>query len=178
MPDVRLVPGPESDAAPLANFNGNAYLCYNQFTKAPSMTLHPTSHPQIVFAGGMLFTPECYAAFDGLLVFTGSFTGLQCLAAEAVRDGRIPCPYRIHGLETPVNVFGDEELAQTVQEGLDQLAAQGCRKIAIHAPNSVGESRIAIEAAKDWLELHRDEVDTLYFVDASDDYFRVFGSEI
>ena len=142
------------------------------------MTLHPTSHPQIVFVGGSLFTPESYSAFDGLLVFTGGFTGLQCIAAKAVRDGRIPCPYRIHGVETPVRIIGNDELAQVIQDDLGQLAEQSCRKIAIHAPNSVDGSRIAIEAAKDWLQVHGDQVDTLFFVDAQDDYFRVFGSEI
>ena len=142
------------------------------------MTLHPTSHPQIVFAGGRLFTPECYATFDGLVVFTGGFTGLHVTASEAVKEARIPCPYQIHGVETPVRVIGNDELAQVIQDDLDQLAGQACRKIAIHAPNSVEGARIAIEAAKGWLQRHGDEVDTLYFVDAKDDYFRVFGSEI
>lgn len=142
------------------------------------MTLHTTSHPQIVFAGGRLFTPESYATFDGLLVFTGGFTGLQASAADAVHAGQIPCPYRIHGVETPVRVIRNDELAQVIQEDLDLLSAQGCRKIAIHAPNFVDASRIAIDAAKAWLEQHGDAVDTLFFVDAKDDYFRVFGNEI
>ena len=136
------------------------------------MTLHPTSHPQIVFVGGNLFTNESNRLFDGLLVFTGGFTGLQVLAKEAERNGSIPCPYRIHA-----DASGGE-LAKVIQEDLDYLAGEGCRKIGMHAPNFVDDARISIEAAKEWLAQHPDAVDTIYFVDARDDYFNCFGTEI
>lgn len=136
------------------------------------MTLHPTSHPQIVFVGGNLFTNETYPLIDGLLVFTGGFTGLQVLAQESERNGSIPCPYRIHA-----DASGGE-LVKVIQEDLDYLAGEGCRKIGMHAPNSVCDARESIEVAKEWLAQHPDAVDTIYFVDARDDYFNCFGTEI
>ena len=53
-----------------------------------------------------------------------------------------------------------------------------CRKIGMHAPNSVCDARESIEVAKEWLAQHPDAVDTIYFVDARDDYFNCFGTEI
>lgn len=133
------------------------------------MTLHPTSHPQIVFVRGALLSRECYFRFDGLLVFPGG--GFQMMVREAVRDGRIPCPYRIHDHW----ITGSDGLSQVIQDDLDYLAGEGCRRIGIHAPNNMNEAKTAVRAAVNWLKKHSKSVDTLYFVDREDDYFNYFG---
>ena len=139
------------------------------------MTLHQTSHPQIVFAGGDLLGRESLSLFDGLLIFPGGFTGLRAKAADAVRNGLIPFPYRIHDMGIPGMDRESTDLSQVIKKDLDYLAEAGCRSIGIHAPNNMAEAKAAVRAAVRWLEKHSKDVDTLYFVDLADDYFNCFG---
>ena len=136
------------------------------------MKLHSTSHPRIEFAKGDIFAED--AGFDGILVFTGGFTGLHALAEESVRKG-LPYPYRIHGIERPVQVIRDCNVRRVVQEDLDYLASQGCRRIGVHAPNDMRGAKSAIRAAIDWLKDYPGAVDQLVFVDSRDDYYNYFG---
>ncbi len=134
------------------------------------MILHPTSNPRIIFAGGSILGADCFSMVDGLLIFTGGFTGLQVTAKNFERDGRIPCPHRIHA-GAP-----DGGLCQLIRDDLDYLSGEGCKKIGIHAPNSVEEARQAVNATVEWLEKHPGSVETVYFVDLKDDYFNCFGT--
>ena len=133
--------------------------------------LHPTTHPQIVFAGGNILGRKMLSLVDGLIIFTGGFTGLQGLANTYEQEGRIPCPHKIY------NDAGGR-LRQMIQEDLDNLTGQGCKKISIHAPNSVNEAQEAIEMIVEWLEKHPDTLETVYFVVRRDDYFHCFGTKI
>lgn len=141
------------------------------------MNVHPTNHPRIIFAWGMLFSEECDSLFDGILVFAEGFTGLNVIAGEAVLRDRIPCPYRFHGVENPREKVPLDRISLTIRGDLDYLSAQGCRRIGIHVPNDIPRAKAALRAAADWLETHPDVVDTLCFVDANDDYYNVFGFE-
>ena len=141
------------------------------------MNVHPTNHPRIVFAGGRLFSEECDSLFDGILVFAEGFTGLNMTAGEAELRGRIPCPYRLHGVENPRERVPLSRISLTVRGDLDYLSSRGCRRIGIHAPGDIPRAKAALRAAASWLEAHPDGVDTLYFVDAADDYYSVFGFE-
>lgn len=141
------------------------------------MILHPTNHPKIVFAGGRLFSEECDSLFDGLLVFAEGFSGLNMTARTAELHGKIPCPYRLHGTGTLREPISLSRIPLTVRDDLDFLSSQGCRRIGIHAPNDMPRAKSAVRAAVDWLEVHPDEVETLFFVDAADDYYNVFGFE-
>ena len=133
--------------------------------------LHPTTHPQIVFAGGNILGRKMLSLVDGLIIFTGGFTGLQGLANAYEQEGRIPCPHKIY------NDAGGR-LRQMIQEDLDNLTGQGCKTIGIHAPNSVNEAKEAIETTVEWIEKHPDTLETVYFVDLRDDYFHCFGTKI
>ncbi len=141
------------------------------------MNVHPTNHPRIVFAGGRLFSEECDSLFDGILVFAEGFTGLNMTAGEAELRGRIPCPYRLHGVENPREKVPLSRISLTVHGDLDYLSSRGCRRIGIHAPGDIPRAKVALRAAANWLEAHPDGADTLYFVDAADDYYNVFGFE-
>ena len=136
------------------------------------MKLHSTSHPRIEFAKGDIFAED--SGFDGIIVFTGGFTGLHALAEESARKG-LPYPHRIHGIERPIQVIRSCNVRRVVQEDLDYLASQGCKRIGVHAPNDIRGAKTAIRAAVDWLKDHPGADDQLVFVDSRDDYYNYFG---
>lgn len=133
------------------------------------LTIHPTFHPRVFFAGGDLFGRESLYRFDGFVAFAdrGAF---QWYAGEVLRRGWLKCPYRVHHHSLP-----PEQICGVVQEDLDYLIGQGSRTIGIHAPSSISESKTVLRAVVDWLEIHAGDVDALVFVDAHDDYFNCFG---
>ena len=139
------------------------------------MVLHQTSHPQIVFAGGDLFEEQSLAQFDGILAFAEGFGGINLTAMKAVDGGLVKCPYRIHGLDNPRKKTPAERVGGAVWKDLDYLAAQGCRRIGIHAPNDIKGAKMALRSAVDWLEEHKGAVESLTFVDLHDDYHNCFG---
>ena len=141
------------------------------------MIFHPTNHPRIVFAGGQLFSEESASLFDGLLVFAEGMSGLHVTAWNAVHSGQVLCPYRIHGLDDAVGKVSFGRIPGTVQEDLDFLSAQGCRRIGVHAPDEMSRAKAALRATVEWLNAHPDAVDTLFFVDMQDDYHTCFGFE-
>ena len=139
------------------------------------MVLHPTNHPRIVFAGGRLFSEESASLFDGILVFADRLSGLSLTACEAESEGRIPCPYRFHLNESPWAMVPLSRIPLTIREDLDYLSAQGCRRIGIHAPNDVPRAKAALRIASDWLDAYPEGAENLFFVDANDDYYNLFG---
>lgn len=141
------------------------------------MIIHKTSHPQIFYAGGDLFGKQSLSQFDGFLAFAEGFTGFNCASWNAVNEGKIKCPYRIHGIEDPRVNTPMTRVGRIVRQDLDYLSSCGCRKIGIHTPNSLGKVKEALRAAVKWLDAHSANVDSLTFVDLQDDYFNCFGLE-
>ena len=90
-----------------------------------------------------------------------------------MRRGWLKCPFRVHFDSIPIS-----ELADLFLTDLDSLTGQGCRTIGIHDPSSVEESQIVVRAAVEWLDTHSDSVNSLFFVDAHDDYFKCFGTNL
>ena len=135
------------------------------------LTLHPTCHPKIVFAGGDLFGRESRSRFDGFLAFAerGAF---NWYAKEVLRRNLLNCPYRVYTQPTE-----SSRVRYTVQRDLGWLARQGSRTIGIHAPEDWPRCKTALRATVDWLDAHPDAVDKVFFVDASDDYFHCLGLE-
>ena len=136
-----------------------------------TLTLHPTCHPKIVFAGGDLFGRESRSRFDGYLAFAerGAF---RSYAEEVLQEHWLDCPHRVYTQSTEPS-----RVRYTVQRDLGWLAQQGSRTIGIHAPEDWPRCKTALRATVDWLDAHPDAVDQVFFVDADDDYFRCFGLE-
>ena len=134
------------------------------------MILHPTSHPQIVFAKGSLLGKESFSLFDGILAFVD-------YRWRGMRNTVFPCPYRIHSANRREQEIYNDNLDLVVRNDLTYLADRRCRKIGIHVPDDIDSAQIAIRAAVNWLSTESNSVDTLYFVDLHDDYYNCFGFE-
>ena len=141
------------------------------------MIFHKTSHPRIIFAKGNLFSKESLSYFDGILAFAEGFTGINRSAYNAVNNGLIKCPYRIHGIESFRIDTAITKVNRIVKSDLDYLADQGCRNIGIHVPDQMDRAKTALRAAVEWLKDHTDVDLTLTFVDLRDDYYNCFGLE-
>jgi hypothetical protein len=141
------------------------------------MIFHKTSHPRIIFAKGNLFSKESLSCFDGILAFAEGFTGINRSAYNAVNNGLIKCPYRIHGIESFRTDTSITKVNGIVQSDLCYLAEQGCRNIGIHIPDQMDRAKTALRAALEWLNDHTDVEITLTFVDLRDDYYNCFGLE-
>lgn len=145
-------------------------------------TIHSTVHPNIFFAGGDLFSPDCLPRFDGLLAFThGGFSPLHSLADFADMDGAITYPHIMYG------TAGDMSRKPTLRKqksmivkGLDELAADGCRHIAFHGGSVtdatyVEGARECVRTIVEWIDRHPGEIDSVTLVDLGDDYYLRFG---
>ena len=141
------------------------------------MITHITSHPRIVFAKGNLFSKESLSVFDGILAFAEGFTGINRVAYDAVHNGLIKCPFRIHGIDSFRTDTSVSNVRRLVQSDLDYLAGQGCHRIGIHAPNDLDGAKASLRTAAKWLNSHADDDITLTFVDLHDDYYNCFGLE-
>lgn len=145
-----------------------------------SFTSHPTVHPNIFFAGGNLFSPDCLSRFDGLLAFVYGEV-LHKFASFADMDNDIKYPHIFYG--GPGNRSKQPTLHKQkgmIIRGLDDLAAEGCRNIAFHGGSVtdatyVEGARECVRTIVEWIDRHPGEIDSITLVDLGDDYYLRFG---
>ena len=136
--------------------------------------IHPSAHPQLLYAKGDILNRESYARFDGLIIFIGGFNGLTATAKNVLRNGSIPIPYRIH---KPKDGQIPENVSEILRHDLGLLFHQGCKRIGIHTWHDMKPAKTSVRSAVRWLNEHPGSVESVTFVDLEDDYYHCFGMD-